>query len=216
MNRAPESINMEVKKIHLLVHPGFIAGPDVDDDPEQPTDEEVTESHKLLKKYVEKAKMLDNNEIMVVFGYADVETFHKHLDMNAEYTECICEMEEILDNRLIYIDSHIDPFDGDGAIKQIKSVSDARGFSISENIVSEAFGETAGVCVVNCAQNINITGNFKDHTVVNLDLTDQHPATEKDALANIKNNISDFRNISRLLFKKNGEVIVDISELKNM
>lgn len=171
MEAAPEKIR--VKKLYLLVHPGFIAGPDVDFATDRgPSQEDIKLSRALLEKYLIKARSLQNDEMMVVFGYADPDEFVRHQETKAMYAQRIKELQEILGDRLILIEGNIDPFEDEHAFEEVEFIADERGFFIDRDTSTEAFGETAECCVLDCAQNFNTAGKFDSKTLINLNLTD--------------------------------------------
>jgi len=204
MEVAPEKIR--ITKLHLLVHPGFMAGPDAEHEPGHPTQDEISKSRALLDKYIAKAKGLGRDEIMVIFGYTGPDEFENHKREFAMYTDYIEKLQSLLGDRLILIEGNIDPFEEEVAFEEVEFIADERGYSIDTNTITEAFGETAQSCVLDCAQNFNFTGKFREETIIDLDLTDLFNESVDSVF--VRNLIEGNRDsVSRVVFRKNGEII---------
>lgn len=204
MEIAPEKII--VTKLYLLVHPGFCAGPDLEHDPGHPNAKEIEASCVLLEKYINKAEKLSRSDMMVVFGYASSEEFERHKENGETYAGHIDKLQKILGDRLILVHDNLDPFEDDHAFEEVEFIAEERGFSINSHTLTEAFGETAQICVLDAAVNFNKTGRFLNKTIIDLDFTDLFNVDISSTYISslIKGNKD---SISRVLFSKNGRII---------
>jgi len=142
---------------------------------------------------------------MVVFGYAKPDEFIRHQENDVMYAKYIKTLKEILGDRLILIEGDIDPFEKE-SFEKVVSIATERGFLIDADTLTEAFGESAQICVFNCAKNFNSTGNFHNETVVDLDLTDL--SNEKNPYPFLKHLIADSHNsITKVVFRKKGKPV---------
>lgn len=160
----------KISKIHFLVHPGFLSDPVTKDSGE--TLEDLKKYHKLLDMYLEQAKKLKDDELMIALTHTDKSEYKEGLEEQSIRFTKLQDLKKILGKRFIVLSSDFDVFWDEEAMKTIKDLAKQRGYFFDENVLSEAYGETLGVCVDNVAQNMNETGGFKNKTIIRPELTD--------------------------------------------
>ncbi|HAI74569.1 MAG TPA: hypothetical protein DCS28_00850 [Candidatus Moranbacteria bacterium] len=158
----------KVVKIHFLIHPGYLS--DVKFHGYITSNEELENYNLLMDKYIEQAKKIGENELMVIFSHTEKDDFKKDL-FTKLYTKKIKEIKDILGNRSIVI--FMDGYELDEKdIENIKKIASARGYKFNENVLTEAYGEMLTNCVVNWAVGLNKAGKFINKTTIRSKLTD--------------------------------------------
>lgn len=196
MEASPETIH--VQKIHLLVHPGFIAS-QYDGHP----DAEVRQtSDALLTLYLEKAHTLSETEPLVVFGYASEEEFERHHADGSSYAQFIDQLQALLRDRMILIHD-IESIQREDLFDHVSQLLAAKGYSIDAEVAVEAFGESGSKCVLDCAQCFHRTGSLQKPVQVNLDLTEFGVRDLYDYMLPM---LLSYRNDLNLVFSLNGSV----------
>ncbi len=204
MEASPEK--RRVSKLYLLVHPGITVKSDNYLTPGHPDKEDIKNFQVLKDRYIEKAKQIGDSDLLVVFGAFEPDEIPQGSTEGALYADCLKALEKILGDRMILIEGNIDPFTDSYAYEEVEFIADERGFQIGPDTETEAFGESAAVCVNDCAQNFNATGKLRKRTVIDLDLTDLYGETpdSEDISALIEESRN---NLSRVVYRKNGKIL---------
>lgn len=168
----------KIKKIHFLIHPGFQS------DTFLSQDEYSTKQNNLLfNKYSEHIRKLPPDEIIVAFTHTNSPELANDFKRQKQYTEELRGLKEVVGRRLIVLSDSWDPLNFSGGSKEsiaaIKEIAQSRGFVFDETVLSEAFGELAGMCVEIAANNLNEAGKFASPTVIKTELTD-NPSLPND------------------------------------
>mgnify|MGYP003395131755 CR=1 FL=1 len=173
----------EVAKIHLLVHPGFIANelhretlagrpvpaylPDY-----------AQESEKLLARIVEHAGTIPENEIMVVITDGD----RSELGSEMPYADLIDQLRTALKRRLIVLtDPTFDSLNvgtSEHVFADFQKLATARGYSFGPQTPLEAYGETSTNCVPRVLAAFKARGHFTGEASIN-----KPPTNESSAVA---------------------------------
>jgi hypothetical protein len=164
-----ETIFTKVKKMHVLVHPGYEYG----DDRIGSASRNVLEAEALFQKYKEIAKNISPDEIMVILVHNKPKIFREHKGHGKTYTKNIDSIVENFSNKrqAIVLTSETVPFSGlekesdNFALDKVRSILKQRGYEINPNTEVEVFGEMAGECVMEAFYGIKNTDFFKEvHT----------------------------------------------------
>lgn len=174
----PEVKNpIEVSKLHFLIHPGFLADPDTD-----LTGAPVPEfSQLLLERYLQHAKGIPDDELVLVFLHTAPSDLIRDFRNRKNYTEKIRQIKRVLGKRMLTFSADFDVFgetETTGQADEIKQMAERRGFRFNENVPSEAYGETLGVCVEEGASNLNKVLKLVKKTLIRPDLTDAAASQE--------------------------------------
>jgi ADP-dependent phosphofructokinase/glucokinase len=185
------SINEETEKtlpvtrIHFLIHPGFTTDPEEFPEPE---DKIILErGEELLKKYLESARNMKEDELMFTFTHTSLSKLKSDIQRNKHYARNLQRLKSILGNRLVVISTKFDIFNTPEAIDKAMMIAKSRGFNIDQGVESVAYGETDGVCVPDAAENFNRATKLRKRTKILLHLTNaifQNPAIRKRILEN--------------------------------
>lgn len=184
-----EKIPQKINKIYFLVHPGFLS----DERTKITEDDETSIYHELLDKYINEAKNLKDDEIMIALTHTLKNNYKSDIEFDMQYITNLQKLKNILGKRLIVLSSDFDFFNDNEAMLAIKNLARQRGYTFGENVLSEAYGETLGACVDRIAQNLNETGNFVNKTKIRPELTDAHLLNNAD-LDNLKTQIQNEHN----------------------
>lgn len=162
---------IEVSKLHFLIHPGFLADPDTD-----LMGAPVPESSQvLLDRYLEHAKGIPDDELVLVFLHATLSDLIRDFRNRKNYTQKISQMKKVLGKRMLTFSADFDVFgetEADDQADEIKQLAEKRGFRFNENVSSEAYGETLGVCVEEGASNLNKVLKLVRRTLIRPEFTD--------------------------------------------
>ncbi len=156
-----------VDRVHLIVHPGFIAE----------SEEQLRELGKLptgageimRKRYIAKLNAVERSEIAIILLHHSVDELPCDLKRGKSYAELASEMQDILGDRLITVTQHGSVMDFDQLaldFGEASRIAGKRGFSFNRSTPTLAYGETLLCCVAECAEHMNVAGNFRDKTVV--------------------------------------------------
>lgn len=168
--------NPEIKKIHFLIHPGYILESKL-------ARNNYLGLETLLEDYFKKAKSLKKDELMVIFapriGTDFIRDFTKKSENNEipkKYVETIRDIVKSLEdndqkgvmgNRAIVL-ADTDQFINKGARftqnreeiwDKILSITHKRGFTFSKEVEAEAYGEYKSLCVTEIARNMRFAQN---------------------------------------------------------
>jgi hypothetical protein len=167
-----------IEKIHLLVHPGYvIKRHNIQEAIAQIPGNPFTA---LMDKYRGKASSLGAAELMVLFAPRFRKTFVKEVRAGTEaYVQLIHDIKTILGDRLIVLADSDEHTEGavfeenkDHIWQKIKKIAEGRGFTIGDNLTSEAYGEHMNSCVAAVADNMNAAMELAEPTEIIADLTD--------------------------------------------
>ncbi len=162
-----------LSRLDFLVHPGFQSmgfGGDYDN----PGQDHIANTYDaLLQNYVERAKTLTEDQMMVAF----TNIFPVGFRESNPTTEALSEMRHILGRRLVVLSTKqgIFPETADqfpDALTTAKRIARSRGFTFNRNTPTEAYGELFGGCVDAAANYMNGQGKFKRKTKILPDFTD--------------------------------------------
>lgn len=168
----------KISKIEFLIHPGFqsmdfghggIGDLATHGHVENPYDA-------LLNMYVEHAKSLKQDELMVAFTNLEAMSLRKVEPM---YLNVFQQIKQILGKRFIILGARQRIFtetigyEKAEGFKTLKKIARARGFTFDKNITTEAFGEMLDGCVEAAANYLNTTGRLRKKTTIVPELTQQ-------------------------------------------
>ncbi len=166
-----EHLPVRVSRINFLIHPGYLTDPDKVD--LQAMDSFTRVKYRLLLgKYVEKAKGMRNDELLFVFTHATAEVLEEDINENKDYARTLLEMQKILGSRMLVIPHDIDVTYSPRAINPVLEEAKRRGFKITKDVETNAFGETLGSCVPYITDNLNSRAGFTKKTIILPELTD--------------------------------------------
>jgi hypothetical protein len=164
-----------VSRLDFLVHPGFQSmehGKDRVDNPGGPHIPNKYDA--LLKLYVERAKTLANDQVMIAFTNILPAGFSE----DGPTLDALYEIRTILGKRFIALSAKQGIFpeaEEEGlpdAISTAKRIAKARGFSINTRTPTVAYGELLGGCVDGAANHMNKKGGFRRKTQILPEFTD--------------------------------------------
>ena len=167
---------VKISKIHFLIHPGFLSD-EVESDRDAGTTQEVIQAEESLpNKYVEQSRTLHDDEVMIAFTHSSKRKLRRDLRQEKIYAEKLRELKEILGDRLIVLSEDFDLFidridQRQDIFETIEQIASARGFRFDENVLTEAYGETLGMCVEEGAQALNVRANFNEKTLIRPELS---------------------------------------------
>jgi hypothetical protein len=173
--RQPKTIH----KLHFLANPGWLYEGD-------PFAKTLKGTKDLSEKYIEKARELKLDELMVAFAPAIDAKFIGAFRNNpkAPFAEIITQIKKILGDRLIVLADSDDKSDShrgatfeqnkDKVWKKIKTIAEKRGFSFSDKLSAEAYGELIGASVRLIADNMHQASGMSENepVIIQADLTD--------------------------------------------
>ncbi len=166
----------KIKKIHFLVHPGFLSyevPKMADKNPARnPYILRMDEYKMLLDKYIQEASRLGDDELMIAFAHTTLEQMAKDLKGGELYVEKLRELKKILGRRLIVLSGNNDVVNDDGVFEVAKEIAKQRGFYFDDDTLSEAYGEMLSICVERGADRLNRNAQFKEKTLVRPELAD--------------------------------------------
>ncbi len=157
----------EITNIHFLIHPGYELRYDYN-----------PEFFPLAESYVEKAKTLKPDELMVFFAPVPPTSFPKEVKADQEkYVEVANRIREILGRRLIVLSSQGETSSLYKKLiwNKIKTIAEKRGFVFTKNLTAEAYGEYLGVCVSRAAENMHQASGMSAENPITIraELTDK-------------------------------------------
>jgi hypothetical protein len=169
----------EVKKLHFLIHPGYKSDPaeDYREDLSE-SDERYTQWNPLLNSYVDKARELPTDEIMIVMLHANFKNLLNDFKHGKEYTGTLRSLKKVLGRRMIALSDDY-PIEEEESFYTAKDIANTRGFYIPRNVYSEAYGEQLEHCVPEGAQMANKSFRLHHKTIIKPDLTDYPESPRK-------------------------------------
>ena len=187
---------IEVSRIHFLIHPGYMSLPETRE--EFVNEPKAIEEYKeLFDKYFKKARSLANNELMFVFMPLTITDLKQNKKINDFIYIKLSELKDILQQRGIFLTDHVnktivtgDPeeyYEKDQGEKilhkqfsDMMRVAKARGYTLTPEVESEAYGEMLSTCVDIGASNIQSKLGLIKPTTIRTALTDMGlPISEK-------------------------------------
>jgi hypothetical protein len=172
--------NRKVDKIHFLIHPGFNLVFNVSDRINMQTEhrpEAARAYEDLLDAYIEKAKSLGKSEVMAVFlpvYRSDLKSFGK----DDVYFKKIAELKRVLGPRGIFFSDQLPVVGAENAhdfellFERVMRMLKARGYTVSADVESEAYGEAIDACVPIGTENLNKALGLTKRTRIDPELTD--------------------------------------------
>lgn len=184
---------VEVSKLHFLIHPGFLA------DSAQYDPGEVGWKEKglpLLDIYIDHAQKIPDNELVLVFLHPSLSELRRDFKAHKPYTERVRQLKKILGKRMLAFSGGFDVFgelgdNPDDQVEEIRQLAEKRGFVFNQNVSSEAYGETLGVCVEDGANNLNKILKLMKKTIIKPELTDAAASLSEEDLLKHKQKIVD-------------------------
>lgn len=154
---------MKVDRLHLIIHPGFIAE---SDDQMSSKGRPPIASDLMRKRYIEKLSESSKNDVALAFLHQPPGSVLS-LPRNSAFGGLISDLQEMMGDRLILqSNGRLDyPFVAEEFGKAAAKAQN-RGFSIDRDIPTVAYGETLQCCVSQFAENVNIAGKFDQLTTV--------------------------------------------------
>ncbi len=150
--KAEEVKLKSLRRLHILMHPGFIISAPSEKD-----------RHYLFGEYLSQARKLEEDEVMLVFlfsskkGVKEAITKGPHPDiaLTLAELETAGNIQEILGKRAFIFtrDSGLPP---NLKIEEIAKIIEARGYCFDKSIETFAYGESLGTCVSKWAQDLNM------------------------------------------------------------
>jgi hypothetical protein len=171
-----QKLPISAAKIHFLVHPGSLL------DGLNKNPEDLRKGHVLFEKYMEVARNLPENEIMVILVHSPSKVFAK--DYKAGERDYVKNIKSITDAfegspQVIVLTNNTVPFTGwekesdVEALNKIKSIASKRGYNINPETEVEIFGETRDECVGEALSGIKNASFFKPEKIrIRKELTD--------------------------------------------
>lgn len=166
-----ERTQIQVSRIHILIHPGFGSDYRAGD----ASMEEARAYEPLLHLYLEQAKQMTPDEIMLACTHTD--TFKSDLAQGYKYAQAMVSLKGILRNRLYLGTDTSAPkftefFEHPAAIRHAFNALARRGFTFGGDVSTVGYGESLGNCVSEGANNINTTMGFTHPTLLIPELSD--------------------------------------------
>ncbi len=156
-----EQERKKIAKIHFLIHPGYMAKA------VSPDFEEMT-TH-----YLEKAKTLHDDELMIVFSYRPRQMMKSDIEHGRGYAGAVDQLKEILGPRLIVLTGDVTTPEGATIdFENAKKIAEARGYTFDRDVLTEAYGEEIDRCVQWGTNNLENAGHFSHETEIRPELTD--------------------------------------------
>jgi len=169
----------EVKKLHFLIHPGYMSDPAQDfiEDMDQ-SDERYMQWTPLLNSYVDKARELPEDDIMLVMLHASFKSLLDDFKQDKEYTKTLKNLKKVLGRRMIALSDDF-PIENEDSFYFAEEIANTRGFNIPRSVYSEAYGEQLEHCVPEGAQMANKSLRLVKKTVLKPELTDYQGSPRK-------------------------------------
>lgn len=171
--QAEQTPIIEVKRLHFLIHPGFLRDPASDDLDvrKSETDERYTQWNSLLNSYIGKARELPKDEVMIVMLHAGFDDLFRDFKQKKEYTQTLSSLKSILGKRMIAL-SNDHYIEDQESYRYAQAIAENRGFHFLRDVYSEAYGESLGACVEDAAQAANQSLGLTHKTILRPELTD--------------------------------------------
>ena len=130
----------------------------------------------LLPNYIDRAKTLEDDQLMVAFTNIMPEGFRQ----DTPTMRALNEIRAILGKRFIAMSAYQKIFPEDATMPRpmsegivtAKRIANARGFTFTRNTPTEAYGELFGGCVDAASNYLNGRGRFRKKTKILPELTD--------------------------------------------
>lgn len=162
-----------IRKLHFLIHPGYIGDPDERDHNDPVSDHDRELAGRLLSRYIELAKSLGKDEVMLIFTHSRAGDLRGSLRRQREYALGLRRIKEILGKKVVVVSNNCDLFDGPEAAEAARTILTNRGFAFRpDDVESVAYGETLQECVIDGASNLNGQLSLKKATKILPDATD--------------------------------------------
>jgi hypothetical protein len=163
---------MKVERMHLLVHPGFITDSEEERLREGMNPRGATEI--MQRRYAEQISTMMPEDVAIGMLHIAPSRLHM-LPKSSFYVRLITEIRDRLGKRLIMIDQSQSVTDDAWVGKQLHialQIAKNRGYVITPDTQTIAYGETLFCCVPNCAERVNTAGGFHEKTIVDADHCD--------------------------------------------
>ncbi|HSB47295.1 MAG TPA: hypothetical protein VLD37_04720 [Candidatus Bilamarchaeum sp.] len=186
-----------IRRIHILVHPGFSADPLFSSEPS------LAEKCRLLfRRYEEKAGAMGGDELMVALTHSGRREFMDDVAGGAGYAEWLLGMRRTLGKRLIVLCN--DMADSPAPARLALRIAKARGFSVSRWVRCEAYGEMLGECVDRAAEAFNRSARLHRKSEIDISATDFGLFFDSTGPENIGKHVSDARTLFPRLTYRHG------------
>lgn len=175
-----ESPKVKVKKLHFLIHPGFLRDPATDGffEIKADDDEVYAKWDSLLKSYINKAISLPIDEIMITMLHAEFGDLLDDFRQGKQYTKTLSDLKRILGKRMIALSGNND-IEKESSYLMAEYIANQWGYHFPRDVYSEAYGETLGVCVEAASQTANNSLGLIHKTVIKPEFTNDPDVTEK-------------------------------------
>lgn len=160
---------MKVERLHLIVHPGFIT--DSEESRLRRSQSPEGASEIMQVRYAERISRMLPTEVAIGMLHMEPSRL-RALPRGSFYARFIEEIRDRLGNRVIMLDQSKSVSDDEWISSQFKAavgIAKARGYEITPDTQTVAFGETLLCCVPNCAERVNTAGRFNEKTIIDAD-----------------------------------------------
>ena len=157
---------MKVDRLHLIVHPGFIA--ESEDKTVADGKEPLGAAAIMMERYKNRLALILPSELVIIMLHMPPESVAQY-PKGSLYLQLIDVFRSRLGKQLIATDQSGSVTDDRCIAKEFThalEVAKSRGFDVSEDTPTVAYGETLLCCVPNCAERVNIAAHFRNKTVI--------------------------------------------------
>lgn len=173
-----KEVKKVVSKIHFLIHPGSINNFKNFTQREENTPENLDQHY---ERYLEKAKILGENEIMFAFAPANKKNFRDDFrDGTKDYVNLLKKLKKILGQKLFVLTDDLENWahtvttekGAENTLPEMRKLVAARGYQFDTQMLSEIYGELIQRCVNDAGNSLNKTMNLENPTAIKTQLTD--------------------------------------------
>lgn len=162
---------MDIERLHFLIHPGFRSDCSWTNRSEEERCAHADSERQRgpqIQKYVHAAQGMSRAEIMFLFSHATRNEFLQDAHNNKLHTRGVAKLHSILGDRLQLIFADYDIFTphDSRAFRYAERQARSKGYNVTANVPSVAYGEKLGYCVEQAADALNIAGGLTQKTVI--------------------------------------------------
>lgn len=177
-----------ISRIHILIHPGFITDPRVNEDGYESKFEGV------FKGYLNEARAMTPTEVMIAFCHAYRSELKIDLKAGNSYAVALRELKGLLKERLVVIANQQNDWISSPYLGRLALASlSRRGFVFNRDIETVAYGETDGACVPAGAIMFNSAARLRQPTRIIQRLTDSQFYPKSVRRQNLQDTLTDYR-----------------------
>lgn len=170
---------MKVEAVHFLIHPGFCSEYELSPRSKEWGSEFLSKDNKssdtqylpLREAYVDYARSLREEEILLVFSHLDLYQLTRTHQIGKSYVQFLKKLKRAAGSKLIFFSNECNPF---SLTENWMILGKLRGLGleITKEADSYALGETLRSCVADGARSLNITLGLVKPTVILPHLTE--------------------------------------------